>query len=138
MGREIHNDLMQALTSEAVLDDAYAWLCRQRKRWPASADIWTYRRQWATEKARLQRELHAGTYQLGLLRRTTLANGEEVDLWSARDALVMKALTLALQPVLPVSTHCTHLKDHEGLKGTVRQVQAHVVSHPFVFKTDVQ
>ncbi|MDH5586535.1 MAG: hypothetical protein OEZ05_07880 [Nitrospirota bacterium] len=130
--------LLQTLTSDAVLDDAFAWLCQQRKGWPDSADVWDFRRHWATEKASLQRELWDGTYQLGLLSRTTLANGEEVDLWSARDALVMKALTLVLQPVLPVSPHCTHLKGHGGLKGAIRQVRAHVTSHSFVFKTDVQ
>ena len=61
-----------------------------------------------------------------------------MDLWSARDALVMKALTLVLQPVLPLSPHCTHLKGHGGLKGAIRSVLAHRSSHPFVFKTDVQ
>jgi len=50
----------------------------------------------------------------------------------------MKALTLVLHPVLPVSPHCTHLKGHGGLKGTLRAVLAHRSSHPFVFKTDVQ
>jgi len=100
--------LLQTLTSEAVREEAYAWLCRQRKSWPDSADVWDFRRLWITEKARLQRELNNGTYQIGLLSRTTLPNGEEVDLWSARDALIMKALTIVLQPVLPVSLRCTH------------------------------
>ncbi len=130
--------LLQTLTSEAVLDEAYTWLCRQRKGWPDSADVWDFRRHWPTEKARLQNELRSGTYHIGLLSRATLAIGEEVDLWSARDALVMKALTIVLQSVLPVSVHCTHLKGHGGLKGAIRQVQAHVATHPFVFKTDVQ
>ena len=100
--------------------------------------VWNLRRHWSTEKAKLQRELSEGTYQIGLLSRTTLANGEDVDLWSARDALVMKALTIVLQPVLPFSIRCTHLKGHGGLKGTVRQVRGQLGSHPFVFKTDVQ
>jgi hypothetical protein len=106
--------LLPTLTSEGALEEAYAWLCRQRKRWPDSADIWDFRRQWPFEKATLQRELRSGTYQIGLLSRTTLANGEEVDLWAARDALVMKALTLVLQPVLPLSSCCTHLKGQGG------------------------
>ena len=42
--------LMQALTSDALLEEAYAWLCRQRKGWPDSADVWDLRRHWATEK----------------------------------------------------------------------------------------
>jgi hypothetical protein len=130
--------LMHALTADALLEEAFGWLCRQRTGWPDSADIWTFRRHWPREKAQLQRELRAGTYQIGLLIRTSLAHGEEMDLWSARDALVMKALALVLAPVLKVSPHCTHLKGHGGLKGAIRRVLAHVASHPFVFKTDVQ
>jgi hypothetical protein len=130
--------LMKALTSEAVLEEAFTWLCRQRNNWADSADIWGFRRHWPTEKASLQRELRTGSYHVRLLTRTTLGNGDEVDLWSARDALVMKALTLVLHPVLPVSPHCTHLKGHGGLKEAIRSVHAHRGSHPFVFKTDVQ
>jgi len=39
---------INALVTEAVLDDAYAWLCqrRARYRYPASADIWSFRRRW--------------------------------------------------------------------------------------------
>lgn len=81
----------------------------------------------------MQRELRAGTHLIGLLTRTSLAHGEEVDLWSARDALVMKALA----PVLPVSPWCTHLKGRGGLNGAIRRILAHVASHLFVFKTDV-
>ena len=130
--------LLQTLTSDAVLEDAYTWLCSQRKGWPDSADIWTFRRDWPREKASLQLALRTGTYRVGLLTRTTLANGEEVDLWSARDALVMKALSLTLQPVLPISPHCTHLQGQGGLKGAIRSVLALRASYPFVFKTDVQ
>ena len=130
--------LMQALTAEALLEEAFAWLCRHRLRWPDAADIWDFRRHWPRENARLQQELRAGTYQIALLARTTLAHGDENDLWPARDALVMKALALVLAPVLRVSPHCTHLKGHGGLKGAIRRVLAHVASHPYVFKTDVQ
>ena len=43
-------------------------------------------------------------------------DGEEADLWSARDALVLKALTIVLAKQLPVSTRCTHVKGHGGAK----------------------
>jgi hypothetical protein len=31
--------ILTRLASDAVLDAAYAWLCRRRRDWPASADI---------------------------------------------------------------------------------------------------
>ena len=36
-------------------------------------------------------------YRFSLLTRITLKDGEDTDLWSARDALVLKALALALR-----------------------------------------
>jgi hypothetical protein len=80
----------------------------------------------------------AGTYQVGLLRRATLQNGEEVDLWAARDAVVMKALALVLPAHLPFSTRCTHLKGHGGLQYAVRAVVAALPQQRFVLKTDVR
>ncbi len=66
----------------------------------------------------------AGRFRFGLLTRITLKDGEEIDLWSARDALVLKALTIVMAKHLPVSTRCTHLKGHGGAKAAVRQVWA--------------
>ncbi len=86
--------------------------------------MWSFRQAWAQEKDRLKAELATGRFSFGLLTRVTLKHGEEVDLWSARDALVLKALTIALAKHLPVSTRCTHVKGHGGAKAAVRQVWA--------------
>lgn len=56
------------------------------------------------------------SYRFSLLTRITLKDGEETDLWSARDALVLKALALVLGSYLPVSRRCTHIKRHGGAK----------------------
>ena len=75
---------------------------------------------------------------MGLLSRVTLQNGEEVDLWTARDAVVMKALSLILPHHLPLSPRYTHLKGHGGLKYAIRQVLAALPQYRFVLKTDVR
>jgi retron-type reverse transcriptase len=139
-------DLLDVLTladiaTDDVLESAYNWLCTRRKDWSAGSDVWRLRHHWSVEKAQLREELLAGTYEVGLLTRVTLSrNGtqEELDLWSARDALVMKALSLILPQYLPLSEHCTHLKGHGGAKYAVRQVIEHVPASTFVLKTDVQ
>jgi RNA-directed DNA polymerase len=135
--------LMTGLTVEALLtdenlDSAFDWLCQRRKNWPPDADVWRFRRHWPDEKARLRTDLLEGTYQVGLLQRVVLVNGEEVDLWSARDSLVMKMLALTLPQYLPLSSHCMHLKGYGGSKDAVRMVMARLPHIPFVFKTDVQ
>jgi len=82
--------------------------------------------------------LAAGRFRFGLLTRITSADGEEVDLWSARDALVLKALTIVLADVLPVSARCAHVKGHGGAKAAVRQVHNHLTANSFVLRTDVK
>jgi len=49
-----------------------------------------------------------------LLDRIIKPDGSEIDLWAARDALVLKALSIVLGQVLPRSSRCTHVKDHGG------------------------
>jgi len=129
---------MAEIVTDEVLDSAFAWLCERRKDWPAMADIWTFRRRWPQEKARLRTELLRGTYRVSLLSRVTLKDGQDIDLWSARDALVLKALTIVLTKRLPVSNRCVHAKGHGGSKTAVRQVMTHLPTNGFVLKTDVQ
>jgi len=99
--------------------------------------VWRFRQHWPEEKAQLRADLLAGTYAVGLLSRVTMQNGEEVDLWPARDAVVMKALALVLPQHLPLSRRCTHLKGYEGLKHAVRVVLTALPQYRFVLKTDV-
>ncbi len=112
--------ILTQLTSDEVLDTAYDWLCQRRRAYPADADVWSFRQAWAREKNKLKAALVAGRFRFGLLTRITLADGEEVDLWSARDALVLKALAMVLANHLPVSRSCTHVKGHGGAKASMR------------------
>ena len=109
--------LLSRIASDPVLDTAFAWLCKRRHDYPAHADVWHFRRHWREEKARLHAELLAGRYRFGLLSRVELTDGEEIDLWSARDAVVLKALAMVLAKHLPLSSRCTHVKDHGGAPG---------------------
>jgi RNA-directed DNA polymerase len=129
---------LTALASDEVLDGAFAWVCRRRRDWPADADIWSFRRTWLDEKQRVKAALLSGRFRFGLLERVTKADGSEADLWSATEALVLKALTLVLAPVLPVSPRCTHIKGNGGAKGVVRQVSAALATNRFVLRTDVK
>jgi RNA-directed DNA polymerase len=126
------------MACDGVLDTTYDWLCRRRRDYRADADVWSLRRSWVEEKERVRTELLAGRYRFALLTRVTLSDGEEVDLWSARDALVLKALAIVLARHLPVSSCCTHVKGHGGAKAAVRQVAGKLAANRFVLKTDVK
>ena len=120
----------------AHLDAVYHWLCRQRRHFPANADVWDLRWHWPTERLRLQAEIAQGALRLGPLSIITPANGEPLHLWGARDALVLKALTLAIGPRLALSPRCVHVKGHGGLKAAVRRVQQQFGAHEFELRTD--
>jgi hypothetical protein len=83
------------------------------------------------------RALRAGRFRFGLQQRITRENGEEIDLWSARDALVLKALALVLGDPLSISRRCVHVKGHGGAKAAIRRIARRLPSAPFVLKTDV-
>lgn len=66
-------------------------------------------------------QLRASAYRFREQRRV-FSQGEEKKIWTAQDALVLKALTLVLQDVLQpqLSGRCYHLAGTGGLKGAVR------------------
>ncbi len=51
---------------------------------------------------------------------------------------MLKALTIALADVLPVSARCAHVKGHGGAKAAARQVHNHLAASGFVMRTDVK
>jgi hypothetical protein len=129
---------LDQLASDEVLDAGYDWLCRRRRDYSANADVWAFRRCWLREKEKIKTELLAGDYRFKLLTRITREDGEETDLWCARDALVLKALALVLAKALPASPRCTHLKGHGGPKHAVREVRDHLAANRFALRTDVK
>ena len=56
---------MIAIVNDGFLETTYTWLCKRRQDYPPDADCWRFRRDWLVEKARLQAELLAGTYDIG-------------------------------------------------------------------------
>ena len=125
---------MQTLVS--ALDQAYCWLCRQRRDYPPDADVWHLRFHWHAERIRLEAELRTGGFRFGPL--TVVTKAEVLHLWSARDALVLKALTLVVGPLLRLSPRCAHVKGHRGLKAAVRDLQQRLPDYSYVLRTDVK
>ena len=130
--------ILAELASDDVLDEAYEWLCRRRRDYSAKADVWSFRRRWPEEKDRIKSDLTAGDYRFSLLSRVTLSGGDEIDLWSARDALVLKVLSIVLARHLPLSPRCTHLKGNGGAKYALREIRDHLNANRFVLRTDVK
>ncbi len=117
---------------------AYTWLCKRRCNYPPNSDIWHLRFNWQKVKPALVKQLGDGCYQFDPLKSLINKNGETIHLWSSRDSLVLKLITLHLSTLLPVSKLCTHVKAHGGLKATVNQVNAQCDNYKYVIRTDVK
>jgi len=124
--------------TEATLDTAYSWLCKQRRNFPANADIWHLRFHWHTIRGELLQTLNKQGYTFMPLSVVTKADGETLHLWSSQDALVLKMLAMALPEALALSSLCTHIKGHGGLKATVSALHAALPDYRYVMKTDVK
>jgi len=70
----------------------------------------------------------------------TLSSGDEIDVYNARDALVLKVLTMKLTGILlpSIPMACYHVKGRGGLKGALRKVISNFDKFEFVFRTDVK
>jgi len=124
--------------TEAQLDVAFGWLCHRRRNFPDHSDVWHLRFHWESRKAELLRQLQNRDYRFSPLLLVRKSNGEVIHLWSAEDALVLKALSLRLAEVLPISLACTHVKGHGGLKSTVQWVYDQQPGYRFILRTDVK
>ncbi|HCR2979768.1 TPA: transposase [Serratia marcescens] len=124
----------------AQIDAAYQWLIKQRQHYPDNADIWHLRFHWKHEREALLLAVNSGRYRFSPLQIIKKTNGESLALWTSRDALVLKMLTGALTPLLPVHPLCEHIKGHGGGRHSTQRVHHHLcdTTTPFVFRTDIK
>jgi len=132
-------DIMSEIASDDVIERAYEWLCERRKDYSANNDVWHLRWRWHEIRPRLQADLLSGKYRLGAVHRIRGEEGE-IELWSAPDALVLKATAIVLSRHLKrhLSPNCYHLAGNGGSKAAVRAVAAQLDGNGFVFRTDVR
>ena len=125
------------MASNDILDLAYSWVCKQREERSHNNSVCDLRFNWETRKAVIQSQLLSGEYRLSPLRSYDI-EGEFISSWDAADALVLKALTLTLQPLFSTEsyTHCTHLKDAGGIHEAVKQVRQNQTSYKHILKSD--
>jgi RNA-directed DNA polymerase len=128
---------IEAIASDEVIDRAYGWLCSRREHYSSNHDVWNVRWRWKSIKPLLQAELRAGRYRFGAVQRVR-RNHDAIELWSALDALVLKAMAIVLSRSLKLPRSCYHLRGHGGPKAAVRDVVAHLPGNAFVFRTDVK
>jgi len=84
------------ITSDEVLDSAYEWMCRRLRTIRPTPTYGNFAATGRAKSSGSRVNSNVGNYRFSLLSRITLKDGEDTDLWSARDALVLKALAIVL------------------------------------------
>jgi RNA-directed DNA polymerase len=131
--------LLWRIASDEILQEAYRWLCKRRKRHHYNSDVWHLRHHWQGLKPVLQETLRQGAYRLSPVRKVHTPDGD-FSFWASQDALVLKAVAIVLGEELRprLSTRCFHLPGKGGGKGAVRAVQKNVGKAAYVFRSDVK
>ena len=114
---------MDEIASESVLHQAYAWLSERRRDHSPNDDVWDLRWRWEEIRPQLQAQLRAGAYHLGPVRRFHQGD-ETIEVWSALDALVLKAtaIVLAAHWLPDFSSHCHHLAGRKPPSGSCTSI----------------
>jgi hypothetical protein len=130
---------MDDIASESVLRQAYTWLCECRLDHSSHDDVRDVRWRWEEIRPQRQAQLRTGVYRLDPVRRFDQVDAT-IEVWSAVDALVLKATALVLTShwVADLSQHCHHLLRRGGAKAVVRFVHENLAVSTFVFRTDVR
>ncbi|XOF32603.1 MAG: hypothetical protein ACL93V_11270 [Candidatus Electrothrix sp. YB6] len=100
------------------IDQAYAWLCQQRQAYSPNSNVWNLRRHWEEDKPRLQHLLLTDSYCFSSQLEIRFPD-ERLEILTARDSLVLKAMALVLGDELAplISPACSHVAGDGGAQG---------------------
>ncbi len=131
--------LIHRIASDAVIDEAYKWLCKHRVNLSHNNDVWEFRRNWQQLKPEMQQTLLEGEYRFNPLVEIRFADGN-LECWCAADSLVLKAMAIVLGKHLApvISPACFHVVGHGGAKKAVRDAYHHLEPGSHVMKSDVK
>ena len=132
------NQFISLIASDAILHQAYNWLCDARLNSHHNSDVWHLRFHWHSIKTQIQTELLNGTYRFSPCKSYRI-NSEYIGVWNAQDALVLKAISIVLTTHLStkLSKDCYHLAGHGGTKACVMKIKNVVHDYNYVCRSDV-
>jgi len=98
----------KTMFNEEIIENAFKHVCKNRINYSHNNDIWDLRLNWNKEKQQLYEQLNSGTYRFEPVRKITTESGT-LEIWSSRDAVVLKALEIILSDRLrsEISVSCS-------------------------------
>ena len=132
---------VEQIAKSEVLEAAFEFVFHKRKARSADDDIWHVAFHWPEVKQKLIEKLTSGHYHFSPMRYVKLESGGMVGLWSAEDAILLKAIAMQVEPLLRKAfdlSSVAHIKDGGGLTGAIKKAKAFCrKGNPFIYKTDI-
>jgi hypothetical protein len=124
---------------EDAWDAAFHWLCIRRMNAPFNADVWDVRFHWPHNRELIYQKVQRGDYRLSPMQIVGHTNNQ-LAMWCALDALVLKWVAIQIQGRLPHHSHCEHGPGHQGGRMSLHRVQMALCDgeFSFVFRTDIR
>ncbi len=103
-------------------DFALAWLLRQRCRSSHNADIWHLFFHREKYLKCIWKQVDNCEYRLLPPQLIRTGKQDDIVLWSAADAMVMKWVTLEIKDLLPLQSRCVHTAGHHGGRDSLTEI----------------
>lgn len=129
--------LLQQITHPDNLQQAFQWLCARRKDYSPNSDVWDFRRHWDDQRASITEAIQTGRYQFDPVSLYAVEH-QIRSVWSARDALVLRATAQVLSEGLSIHPSCLHSRGHGGVHKGLRWANQKRKTHRFLYRSDVK
>jgi RNA-directed DNA polymerase len=133
----MNKPLLTAIAARENLEAAYRWICQRRKDYSANSDIWDFRYHWPQQRTEIGDQLQAGSYHFDVVSLYPI-DGEVRAVWSARDALVLRAIAQVLGSALTTDSACLHLKGRGGVPAGLAWAAEERGKNPYFYRSDVK
>ena len=106
----------------SLLDDALLFLVKKKRYAPDNDDIWPMRLNWQVYKVQLGEALRSGAFVFSPCKVVEYKKGKYLHSFRTQDMLVLKALAMTLNQVLPKSRLCYSWKRHGGVAKALNDI----------------
>ena len=117
--------MLEKISSDDNLNQAYEWLCQRRKDYSANSDVWRLRQGWEKDNGAqcrdsIRQTLTTGSWQFQVVPLHRIKTANKIDVLAlipALDALVLRAIAQVLSKAIPIHSNCLHVKNGGGVAG---------------------
>lgn len=135
-------NLISEVVASSNLEEAFQHVYKKRKKYHHNNDIWHLSANWDTQKTEIQDQLLNNSYHIEPIKIIKI-RGEPLSVWGAKDAVVLKAISVVLSKRLNhlgLNKDVYHLSGNGGVKGATNKVAEFMrtTEYKHIIKSDIE